>query len=78
MTVFDNISSNFHGILHVFVNFVGFRRLPEFHSSAIICAKYQKPCLTMQIQLVYTFNNTTTINTTVALSKCESKAVTII
>ena len=77
--VFDKISSAFHGILHVFVNFVGFRRLPEFRSSTIAQNIRSPDSLTMQIQLVYIFNfNPKSISTTAAISKCESKAVKIL
>ena len=76
--VFDKISSAFHGILHVFVNFVEFRRLPEFRSSTIAQNIRSPDSLTMQIQLVYIFNNPKSISTTAAISKCESKAVKIL
>ena len=41
--VFDKIFTEFHGILRVFVNFVGFRRFPWI-SQLRNHAKYQKPC----------------------------------
>ena len=54
--VFDKFSSEFRGILHVFVNFAGFHSFTCFTWISRLCdrAKYQNPCYYELCHLHYT------------------------